>query len=371
LVARYEDVNTLLRDRRLGRTYLHLASHEEMGRTAPPAQHDPFWHLVTHGILDMEPPDHTRVRRLVAKAFSPRMVESMRAPVQGLMDGLIEGRRGAGSFDLIAAVAEPLPVAIIAELLGIPEADRHRLRPWSADICRMYELQPTEEDAAIAVRASIEFSDYLRELSRERRASPAGDLISEMTSVVDDGDHLTEDELIDAIQGVHLLGIRSTTYVTDRVLDAAPDLLAIGAFCIGTNQIDLPAATKRGVAVFNAPYSNTRSVVELAIAEIISLARRLHEKSTDMHAGIWNKSAAGSHEIRGRTLGIVGYGNIGSQLSVIAEALGLRVIFFDLDDKLALGNARKCATLEELLAEADVVTLHVDGRPGNAGIFGD
>jgi len=182
---------------------------------------------------------------------------------------------------------------------------------------------------------------------------------------------LSEDELIEAIQGVHLLGIRSTTYITDKVLAAAPDLLAIGAFCIGTNQIDLAAATKRGVAVFNAPYSNTRSVVELAIAEIISLARRLHEKSTDMHAGIWNKSAAGSHEVRGRTLGIVGYGNIGSQLSVIAEALGLRVIFYDLDDKLAMGNARKCATLEELLAEADVVSLHVDGRPGNAGIFGD
>ena len=182
---------------------------------------------------------------------------------------------------------------------------------------------------------------------------------------------LGEDELIEAVQGVHLLGIRSTTYVTERVLAAAPDLIAIGAFCIGTNQIDLGAASRHGVAVFNAPYSNTRSVVELAIAEIISLARRLHEKSTDMHAGVWNKSAAGSHEIRGRTLGIVGYGNIGSQLSVIAEALGMRVIFYDLDDKLALGNARKCATLEEMLAEADVVSLHVDGRPGNAGIFGD
>lgn len=182
---------------------------------------------------------------------------------------------------------------------------------------------------------------------------------------------LGEDELIEAIQGVHLLGIRSTTYVTEKVLDAAPDLLAIGAFCIGTNQIDLPATTERGVAVFNAPYSNTRSVVELAIAEIISLARRLHEKSTAMHAGVWNKSAAGSHEVRGRTLGIVGYGNIGSQLSVIAEALGLKVVFYDIDDKLALGNARRCSTLEELLETADVVTLHVDGRPGNAGLFGD
>ncbi len=182
---------------------------------------------------------------------------------------------------------------------------------------------------------------------------------------------LGEDELIEAIQGVHLLGIRSTTYITPRVLDAAPDLIAIGAFCIGTNQIDLEATTQRGIAVFNAPYSHTRSVVELAIAEIISLARRLHEKSTDMHRGVWNKSAAGSHEVRGRTLGIVGYGNIGSQLSVVAEALGFKVIFFDIDDKLALGNAKRCSTLEELLAEADVVTLHVDGRPGNAGLFGD
>ncbi|MGA9714434.1 MAG: phosphoglycerate dehydrogenase [Aeromicrobium sp.] len=181
---------------------------------------------------------------------------------------------------------------------------------------------------------------------------------------------LGEDELIEAIQGVHLLGIRSTTYITEKVLNAAPDLLAIGAFCIGTNQIDMAATSARGIAVFNAPYSNTRSVVELAIAEIISLARRLHEKSTDMHAGVWNKSAAGSHEVRGRTLGIIGYGNIGSQLSVIAEALGLKVIFFDIDDKLALGNAKRCSTLEELLAEADVVTLHVDGRPGNAGLFG-
>jgi D-3-phosphoglycerate dehydrogenase len=182
---------------------------------------------------------------------------------------------------------------------------------------------------------------------------------------------LSEDELIEAIQGVHLLGIRSTTYITEKVLQHAPDLLAIGAFCIGTNQIDLPATKRHGVAVFNAPYSNTRSVVELAIAEIISLARRLHEKSTAMHSGVWNKSAAGSHEVRGRTLGIVGYGNIGSQLSVIAEALGLSVVFYDIDDKLALGNAKKCATIDELLAVSDVVSLHVDGRPGNAGLFGD
>ena len=181
---------------------------------------------------------------------------------------------------------------------------------------------------------------------------------------------LDEATLIERVKGVHLLGIRSGTNVSEAVLEAADSLLAVGAFCIGTNQIDLEAAAARGVAVFNAPFSNTRSVVELAIAEIISLARRLHEKSTDMHAGVWNKSAKGSHEIRGRRLGIVGYGNIGSQLSVIAEALGMSVYFYDTADKLALGNAKKCETLHELLETVDVVTLHVDGRPGNAGLFG-
>jgi len=181
---------------------------------------------------------------------------------------------------------------------------------------------------------------------------------------------LTEDELISAVDGVQLLGIRSGTHVTERVLDAAPGLLAIGAFCIGVNQIDLAAASRRGVAVFNAPFSNTRSVVELALAEIIALTRRLTDKNRQMHAGEWDKSAAGSHEVRGRRLGIVGYGNIGGQLSVLAEALGMTVVFFDTADKLALGNARRCGTLQELLEISDVVTLHVDGRPGNSGLFG-
>ena len=181
---------------------------------------------------------------------------------------------------------------------------------------------------------------------------------------------LTEDELVSAVDGVQLLGIRSGTHVTERVLDAAPGLLAIGAFCIGVNQIDLAAAARRGVAVFNAPFSNTRSVVELALAEIIALTRRLTGKNRQMHAGEWDKSAAGSHEVRGRRLGIVGYGNIGGQLSVLAEALGMTVVFFDTADKLALGNARRCGTLQELLEISDVVTLHVDGRPGNSGLFG-
>jgi D-3-phosphoglycerate dehydrogenase / 2-oxoglutarate reductase len=178
------------------------------------------------------------------------------------------------------------------------------------------------------------------------------------------------DELAAALPGVQVLGIRSTTHVTREVLDAADGLLAVGAFCIGTNQVDLAAATDHGVAVFNAPFSNTRSVVELAVAEIIALARRLTERDDQMHAGVWDKSADGAHEVRGRTLGIVCYGNIGSQLSVFAEALGMRVIFYDTTEKLALGNARACASLDELLAEADTVTLHVDGRSGNAGMFG-
>ena len=181
---------------------------------------------------------------------------------------------------------------------------------------------------------------------------------------------LDEAELIDALEDVDLLGIRSKTEVTEKVLEARPDLVGIGAFCIGTNQIDLDAAAARGIAAFNAPYSNTRSVVELAIANIIAMARRLTERDKALHAGVWDKSATGSHEIRGRTLGIVGYGNIGSQLSVVAEMLGMQVYFYDTDDKLALGNARRCSSLEELLDSVETVTLHVDGRAGNAGIFG-
>jgi D-3-phosphoglycerate dehydrogenase / 2-oxoglutarate reductase len=181
---------------------------------------------------------------------------------------------------------------------------------------------------------------------------------------------LSEDDLVDALPGVSLLGIRSNTRVTPRVLEAGKDLLAVGCFCIGTNQVDLVDATERGVAVFNAPFSNTRSVVELVVGEIVALARRLPEKTQRMHEGIWDKSARGSHEIRGRTLGIVGYGNIGTQLSNVAEAIGLGVIFYDTADRLAHGNARRVGSLDELLAEADVVSIHVDGRPGNAGLFG-
>ena len=182
---------------------------------------------------------------------------------------------------------------------------------------------------------------------------------------------LGEDDLIAALQGVDLLGIRSNTMLTKRVFESAPQLKAVGAFCIGTNQIALDEATARGVAVFNAPYSNTRSVVELAIGEIIAMARHLTDHNARMHAGEWVKSAKGSHEIRGRSLGIVGYGNIGSQLSVVAESLGMRVYFYDVVDKLALGNATRCASLDELLATCETISLHVDGRPGNKGFFGE
>ena len=185
------------------------------------------------------------------------------------------------------------------------------------------------------------------------------------------GRALDEDELIARLYSVQLLGIRSKTTVSAAALKAAPHLVAVGAFCIGTDQIDLAAAAATGVPVFNAPFSNTRSVVELALAEIIALTRRLTEKNAAMHAGVWDKAAEGSHEIRGRSLGIVGYGNIGTQLSVLAENLGMRVYFYDTADKLALGNARRCDTLDELLRAADVVTLHVDGRPGNSGFFGE
>jgi D-3-phosphoglycerate dehydrogenase len=182
---------------------------------------------------------------------------------------------------------------------------------------------------------------------------------------------LTESELASRLKDVSVLCIRSGTKVTEKSLKNADRLLAIGAFCIGTNQIDLDAATKRGIAVFNAPFSNSRSVVELAIGEIIALNRRLADKSRLTHDGVWDKSATGAHEIRGLKLGIVGYGNIGSQLSVLAENLGMSVYFYDLQEKLALGNARSCSTLKELLQESDVITVHVDGRAENKNLIGE
>lgn len=181
---------------------------------------------------------------------------------------------------------------------------------------------------------------------------------------------LDEDELIEKIKDVTILGIRSKTNVTRRVLENAPRLIAIGAFCIGTNQIDLKAATEKGIAVFNAPYSNTRSVVELAVGEMIMLIRNVVTKSNGMHEGKWDKSANNSFEVRGKKLGLVGYGHIGTQLSVIGEALGMEVYFYDVVDKMPIGNAKKLKSLDDLLRIADVVSMHIDGRKDNKNVIG-
>ncbi|WOT36274.1 cytochrome P450 [Streptomyces coeruleorubidus] len=196
LVPHHADVSALLRDRRLGRTYQHRFTHEEFGRTAPPPEQEPFHTLNDHGMLDLEPPDHTRIRRLVSKAFTPRTVERLKPYVRGLADELASALAEAGGGDLLKDVAEPLPVAVIAEMLGIPESDRAPLRPWSADICGMYELNPSGETAAKAVRASVEFSDYLRELIAARRKEPGEDLVSGLIAAHDEGDRLTEQEMI-------------------------------------------------------------------------------------------------------------------------------------------------------------------------------
>ncbi|WP_225824794.1 cytochrome P450 [Streptomyces naphthomycinicus] len=196
LVPRHADVSALLRDRRLGRTYQHRYTHEQFGRTPPPPEHEPFHTLNDHGMLDLEPPDHTRIRRLVSKAFTPRTVERLRPYVHGLAGELVAALVRDGGGDLLTDVAEPLPVAVIAEMLGIPEADRAQLRPWSAAICGMYELNPSEETAAKAVRASVEFSGCLRELIAARRKEPGEDLISALIAAHDEGDRLTEQEMI-------------------------------------------------------------------------------------------------------------------------------------------------------------------------------
>ncbi|MCS7086419.1 MAG: phosphoglycerate dehydrogenase, partial [Bacteroidia bacterium] len=182
---------------------------------------------------------------------------------------------------------------------------------------------------------------------------------------------LPENELIERIRGVHVLGVRSKTRVTPAALDAGEKLLAIGAFCIGVDGIDLIEATRRGVAVFNAPYSGTRSVAELTIAAAVMLLRRVPEKNAAAHCGRWLKSSDGCREVRGKTIGVVGYGRIGSQVSVLAESMGMRVIFYDIEPKLALGNARACASLDELLAESDVVTLHVPDTPLTRNLMGE
>lgn len=170
---------------------------------------------------------------------------------------------------------------------------------------------------------------------------------------------LTEDELIQKVPGYDVLGIRSKTFLTQKFFEAAKSVTTVGCFCVGTNQVNLAAARANGVVVFNAPFSNTRSVAEMVVAEIIMLSRKLGTRNIEMHQGIWNKSSAQCFEVRGKTLGIVGYGNIGSQVSYLAEAFGMRVVFYDVVSKLPLGNAKPMSSLEEVLGDADFVTVHV------------
>jgi D-3-phosphoglycerate dehydrogenase len=190
------------------------------------------------------------------------------------------------------------------------------------------------------------------------------------TQIVTSPKALSGDALVEAIRDAHFLGIRSRTNLTAEVLAQAPKLAAVGCFCIGTNQVDLDAAMRLGVPVFNAPFSNTRSVAELVLAETILLMRGIPQKNAQQHRGGWDKSAAGSYEVRGKTLGIVGYGHIGTQIGVLAEQLGMQVVFHDIEAKLTLGNARQLATLDELLATADVVTLHVPETDGTRDLIG-
>lgn len=183
--------------------------------------------------------------------------------------------------------------------------------------------------------------------------------------------NLNQEELAEKIKNVSILGIRTKTQITSKILANANRLMAIGVYSIGISHIDLTSCSKKGVAVFNAPYSNTRSVVELAIGEIIMLMRNAFDKSVKLHQGIWDKSAAGSFEVRGKKLGIIGYGNIGSQLSILAESLGMEVYYYDIVERLALGNAKKCNSMEDLLKKVDIVSLHVDANPKNKNLIGE
>ena len=180
---------------------------------------------------------------------------------------------------------------------------------------------------------------------------------------------LDGDELKEAIKDAHFIGLRSRTHLTAEMIESAPKLIAVGCFCIGTNQVDLNAAKARGIPVFNAPFSNTRSVAELVLGEILLLMRNVPQANAEVHRGVWNKSATGSHEVRGKKLGIIGYGHIGSQLSIIAESLGMDVYFYDIENKLPLGNAKQVRSLEELLSSCDVVSLHVPELPSTKNLM--
>ncbi|MGI4764560.1 MAG: phosphoglycerate dehydrogenase, partial [Janthinobacterium lividum] len=215
--------------------------------------------------------------------------------------------------------------------------------------------------------------EKVRVLLLEGISQTAADLFTQAgyTNVTRLKTALDGEALVEALQGTHILGIRSRTQMTRAMVAAADRLMAVGCFSVGTNQIDLDAARELGVPVFNAPFSNTRSVAELVIGEIVMLLRRVLPRSNAAHAGGWDKSALLSHEVRGKVLGIVGYGNIGTQLSNLAEAMGMRVIYFDTSDKLRHGNTDPVETLRELLAQSDVVSLHVPENPSTQNMIGE
>ncbi|MGW0732195.1 cytochrome P450 [Streptomyces sp. NPDC002851] len=248
LIPHHADVTALLRDRRLGRTYLHRGTHEEFGRTPPPAWHEPFHALNDNGLLDLEPPRHTRIRRLVSQAFTPRTVARLRPYVEELAGELVARLVADGGGDLITSLAEPLPVAVIAEILAVPPSDRGLLRPWSAAICGMYELNPPEETARRAVTASLEFSAYLRELIAERRKEPGDDLISAMIAAhADDdgaGDRLTEQEMVSTAALLLNAGHEATVNATGNGLWALfqhPGQLAALRSAAATGPLPAPA----------------------------------------------------------------------------------------------------------------------------------
>ncbi|KAJ7293517.1 hypothetical protein C8J57DRAFT_1041614 [Mycena rebaudengoi] len=245
---------------------------------------------------------------------------------------------GSASRHAVAASVSPVTSPSFPDRLHSPQAKAKVLHPVENDDLKLLLLENISQDAVAAFRAQGFHVDHYSKA-------------------------MSEDELVAAIGGYHAIGIRSKTKVTARVIKAAPKLLVIGCFCIGTNQVDLPAAAQAGIPVFNSPFSNSRSVAELVMSELIALSRQLFERAYELRTGVWNKQSKGCWEVRGKTLGIVGYGHIGSQLSVLAEAFGIRVIFYDVLNIMALGSARQVDSLETLLGEADFVTLHVPELP--------
>lgn len=293
--------------------------------------------------------------------------------------------RAGGKIDAVKAIASSAPFDVIGD--GMTDAEIKR----SGRVRHFYAFVENVERAAVvevADRVIRSFDEYLYlERLPGKTSFPKSKIhvllleaihpdavaafTSEGYSVQAISDALDENDLAKAIKDVQILGLRSKTRLTPKVLEAADRLLAVGAFCIGTEQISLSEASMRGVAAFNAPYSNTRSVVELALGEAIMLLRRACDSSAALHRGVWQKTASGCFEARGKKLGIVGYGNIGSQLSVLAEAIGIEVHYYDIVERLALGNAKRSASLKDLLSKVDIVSLHVDGRPENKSMIGD